>query len=78
VTKAPSQPPSGSIYIFLSNGTLLQTSCVETYRVAAWTVDKSAPRVLRVVEDGQLACTAKIAQLTDIAIPYRVRHEAYS
>ena len=68
VTKAPSQPPSGSIYIFLPNGTLLQTSCVETYRIATWTVDKSAPSVLRVVEDGQLAYTATIAQLTDTTL----------
>ena len=68
VTKAPSQPALGSIYVFLPNGTLLQTSCVETYRVAAWTVDKSAPRVLRVVEDGQLTYTATIAQLTDTTL----------
>lgn len=65
VTKAPSQPASGSIYIFLPNGTLLETSCVETYRIATWTIDKKAPRVLRVVEDGQLAFTAAIAELTD-------------
>ena len=51
VTKAPSTPPPGSIYIFLPNGTLLETSCVETYRIATWTVEKAAPRVLRVVED---------------------------
>jgi hypothetical protein len=31
ITNAPSQSPSGSIYIFLPNGTLLETSCVETY-----------------------------------------------
>ena len=68
VTKAPSQPPSGSIYIFLPNGTLLQTSCGEPYRIATWTVDKSAPRVLRVVEDKQLAYTATIAQLTDTTL----------
>ena len=68
VTKAPSQPALGSIYVFLPNGTLLQTSCVETYRIATWTVDKSAPRVLRVVEDGQLAYTATIAQLTDTTL----------
>ncbi len=68
VTKAPSQPPSGSIYIFLPNGTLLQTSCGETYRIATWTVDKAAPRVLRVVEDKQLAYTATIAQLTDTTL----------
>ena len=65
VEKAPSQPAPGSIYIFLPNGTLLETSCGETYRVATWTVDKKAPRVLRVVEDGQLAFTATIAELTD-------------
>jgi hypothetical protein len=65
VTKAPSTPPPGSIYIFLPNGTLLETSCVETYRIATWTVDKAAPRVLRVVEDRQLAFTANIAELSD-------------
>ena len=65
VTTAPSQPASGSIYIFLPNGTLLETSCVETYRIATWTIDKAAPRTLRVVEDGQLAFTAAIAQLSD-------------
>lgn len=65
VTKAPSPPASGSIYIFLPNGTLLETSCVETYRIATWTVDKAEPRVLRVVEDRQLAFTANIAELND-------------
>ena len=68
VTKAPSQPLSGSIYIFLPNGTLLETSCGTTYRIATWTVDKAAPRVLRVVEDKQLAYTAAIAQLTDTTL----------
>ena len=65
VDKAPSQPAPGGIYVFLPNGTLLQTSCGETYRVATWTIDKKAPRVLRVVEDGQLAFTAMIGGLTD-------------
>jgi hypothetical protein len=65
VEKAPSQPPPGSIYVFLPNGTLLETSCGETYRIATWTIDKKAPRVLRVVEDGQLAFTATITNLTD-------------
>ncbi len=61
----PSNPPLNSIYIFLPNGTLLETSCTETYRIATWTIDKQAPLVLRVVEDGQLAFTATIAELTD-------------
>jgi hypothetical protein len=68
VTKFPSPPAPGSIYIFLSNGTLLETSCVETYRIATWTIDKKAPRILRIAEDGQLAFTATIAELTDTTL----------
>ena len=58
MSKAPSQPAPGSIYIYLPNGTLLETSCVETYRVATWTVEKKFPRQLKVVEDRQLAFLA--------------------
>ena len=68
VTEASSKFAPGSIFIFLPNGTLVQTSCVETYRVATWTSDKTAPRVLRVVEDGKLAFTATIVELTDTAL----------
>ena len=64
VADAPSKPAPGSIYVFLPNGTLLQTSCVETYRIARWSTDKSNPSALRVVEDGQLAYTASITELT--------------
>jgi hypothetical protein len=65
VTQAPTQPARGSIFIFLANGTLLQTSCTETYRIATWTIAKTAPDILRVVEDGRLVYTAKIVKLTD-------------
>jgi hypothetical protein len=65
ITNAPSQPPSGSIYIFLPNGTLLETSCVETYRISTWTIAKESPYVLLVIEDGQLAFTATIAELSN-------------
>lgn len=68
VTAAPSQPAPGSIYIFLANGTLLQTSCGEPYRISTWTIDKNAPRVLQVVEDGQLAMTASIIQLSNTTL----------
>jgi hypothetical protein len=68
VTDAPAQPAPGSLFIFLPNGTLLETSCVETYRIATWTIDKSAPTVLRVMEDGQLAFTAAITELTDTTL----------
>lgn len=64
ITDAPSKPAPGSIYIFLPNGTLLETSCVETYRIAKWSIDKKASSVLRVVEDGQPAFTAEITELT--------------
>ena len=73
VTKAPSQPPHGSIFIFLANGTLLETSCTETYRIATWTIDKASPRTLRVVEDKQLAFTANIAELTDSSLTLQKR-----
>lgn len=68
VTSAANQPAPGSIYIFLPNGTLLQTSCVETYRIATWRVDKAAPQVLRVTEDGRLAYTDTITRLTDTTL----------
>ena len=64
VTETTSKPAFGGVYVFLANGTLLETSCVETYRIARWSVDKNNPLVLRVVEDGQLAFTAVIIRLT--------------
>jgi hypothetical protein len=71
LTEAPTKPAPGSIYVFLPNGTLLETSCVETYRIAAWTIEKEAPSVLRVVEDQQLAFTAEIIELTDYSLRLR-------
>jgi hypothetical protein len=68
VTKAPSPPAAGGIFIFLPDGTVLETSCVETYRIAAWTIAQESPRELRVVEDRQLAYTATIAELTDTTL----------
>jgi hypothetical protein len=62
VSDAPYGPASGSIFIFLPNGTLLETSCVETYRIATWSVDKTQPDTLRVVEDQQLAFTGTLGE----------------
>jgi hypothetical protein len=73
VTTAPSQPAAGSIYVFLPNGTLLQTACVEAYRIAAWTIDKNSPRVLSVVEDRQPAYTATIEELTGTTLRLQQR-----
>ena len=59
---SPYGAASGSIYIFLSNGTLLETSCVETYRIALWSVDPAKPDALRVVEDQRQAFTATLGE----------------
>lgn len=69
VSHSPYGPASGAIYIFLSNGTLLETSCVETYRIATWSADKAqpdtlrvVPDTLRVVEDQQQVFTATVGE----------------
>ena len=57
------QPASGfvgTIYIFVPDGTLLESSCKETYRIAKWSSDPNSPGVIQVVEDGQPAFTATI------------------
>ena len=64
ITSATPYPNSGSIYAFLRNGTLLETSCVETYRVATWKADPKKPGTIEVTEDGRVAFTAKILSLT--------------
>jgi hypothetical protein len=63
ITSANPYPNSGSIYIFLRNGTLLETSCVETYRIATWKADPKTPATLEVTEDGRPAFTAAILSL---------------
>jgi hypothetical protein len=68
---ATGESAPGSIYIFLANGTLLETSCVETYRIATWTIDPKAPSVLRVTEDKQPAFTAVITGSTPNTLQLR-------
>lgn len=53
----------GSLYIFLADGTLMMTSCVEAYRLAAWqlqgderllvTEDPTTSYIVRVVDLGE-------------------------
>jgi hypothetical protein len=62
VSSAPYGPASGSIYIFLPNGTLLETSCVETYRIATWSADPAEPSSLRVIEDQRPAFSATLGE----------------
>ena len=65
VMQAPETPAKGAMWVFLRNGTLLETSCVETYRVATWSADPKNPKLLRIVEDRRPAFTAEIVELTD-------------
>ncbi len=71
VSNSPYGPASGAIYIFLSNGTLLETSCVETYRIAVWSVDKAQPDTLRVVEDQQQVFTATVGEVSGATLHLR-------
>lgn len=64
ITQAASQPARGSIYIFLPNGTLLMTSCGETYRIATWARDHDSPDTLRITEDGRVTQSLTITSVT--------------
>jgi len=56
---------SGAIYVFLPNGTLLETSCVETYRVATWAADAANPMKLEIQEDNRPAFAATFSAADD-------------
>jgi len=60
---APAGRAPGSLYVFLADGTLMMTSCVETYRLATWqlqgddrlvvTEDPTTRYVVRVIDVGE-------------------------
>jgi hypothetical protein len=60
---APAGRAPGSLYIFLADGTLMMTSCVETYRLSTWrlqsddrllvTEDSTTSYVVRVIDLGE-------------------------
>lgn len=56
---------SGAIYVFLPNGTLLETSCVETYRIATWAADAANPMKLKIQEDNRPAFAATFSVADD-------------
>jgi len=60
---SPEGRPPRSIYVFLPDGSLLMTSCVETYRIASWTPSEGGQIEIR--EDGQTRYLATITELTD-------------
>jgi hypothetical protein len=73
------QPTSGflgTIYIFVADGSLLETSCKETYRIARWSTDQQSPSTIQVVEDGQPAFTGTVldASGANLRLQRRLRH----
>ena len=68
VTSANRAP--GTLFVFLSNGTLVMTSCVEVYRLATWRAE-SADR-LTIVEDTAVQYTADIRALSQDSLSLRL------
>jgi hypothetical protein len=71
ISNATPYTASGSIYIFLRNGTLLETSCVETYRIATWKADPMKPRTVEVTEDSRVVFAATISASTSHTLNLR-------
>lgn len=67
VKEAPSPPAFGSVYIFLANGTLVETSCGEPYRIALWKRDPKDGHVV-VTEDKQPAFVGTIRELSETTL----------
>jgi hypothetical protein len=71
ISSATPYPASGSIYIFLRNGTLLETSCVETYRIATWKADPKKTGTIEVTEDSRVVFAATISAATGHTLSLR-------
>jgi hypothetical protein len=71
ITSPTPYPNSSSIFIFLPSGTLLETSCVETYRIATWKTDPNRTHAIEVTEDGRPAFTATILAINDTHLRLR-------
>ena len=68
-TRSDDSAPVGSLWIFLSDGTLLQDSCFETHRLSRWTSD--AGGAIRWSEDGA-EIRATIERVTDQSLALRL------
>ena len=67
---SPADRPLGSLYLFLSDGTLVMTSCVETYRLATWRRDR--PDRLTIVEDPVTSYSADIRRADEQRLELRL------
>lgn len=64
--------PAGELRIFLPDGNLLMSSCVETYRIARW--QRIAPDTLRWEEDGvRVEAGLKLLGATELQLELRLR-----
>ncbi len=69
-TRSDAGAPPGVLWIFLSNGTLVQDSCWETHRLSRWAADASGE--LRWQEDSA-EIRATIAELTQQSLVLRLQ-----
>jgi hypothetical protein len=60
----------GTLFVFLSNGTLVMTSCVEVYRLATWRAETTDR--LTIVEDATVQYTADIRTLSQNSLSLRL------
>jgi len=67
---SPAGRPLGSFYLFLPNGTLVMTSCVETYRLATWRAEGTDK--LAIAEDPTVSYTADILALSEDGLSLRL------
>lgn len=64
--------PAGELRIFLPDGNLLMSSCVETYRIARW--QRIAPDTVRWEEDGvRVEAGLKLLGATELQLELRLR-----
>ncbi len=66
---SPDRAP-GTFYAFLSNGTLIMTSCVETYRLATWLAE--TPTRLEITEDTTVRYSADVLMLDETRMSLRL------
>jgi hypothetical protein len=67
---SPTGRAPGSFYIFLTDGTLVMTSCVETYRLATWR--DMAPGRITIVEDPVTTYDAEILRADNARLDLRL------
>jgi len=67
---SPAGRPPRSIYVFLPDGSLLMSSCVETYRIASWMLNDAGQVEIR--EDAQTRYLATITELTEATLKLKL------